>query len=642
MKFQKNIIYILIINIYFIGCNSGENILKNIEGKAIANGYLQKSTVCLDIDNNNICSKNEPKTITNNSGFFKLNLENIKLDEVKKSPILVYGGIDKRTKEKFNGKFKTFVKNKNVTLTPLNTVIYFMTKSVKNKDNEYLIYDINTLIKNIFIVNNINLSEDPLKFKNIDNNLFKITQIIHKVIENLTINLSDSSRDDYILSIYKKVSRLILDDKKIDFRDVIKDIINSDKNISLKKEKETNHILNKIEELNYKDDKLIGLKIDSMIRGFKNKSLFRDINLNSSLTELRSETILSVTQPYIKKNHTSFIKKTIIKILTDAQRHSDYISAKEEIKLFLSKKETKEIGETLKRIMNNINPNILNSKKDINFSKLYLIDDNLFLNHSISRISIKDDNKLKIDKVFIDNDFNINILKDPNSKFFLIYEKWKNSNNLLKFEFNKNLLYTQLFTLNIKNIFNLKNNKNNKKLSTHFKDIIFNSESKAYLIEENINSLYSIESNYILGLDSLNINSLLSFLEKSYITIHNNEKIYLNRYFKNGISLNNSPIIDIDRKVIIKLEEGLEGELISIKDISSHKFDNVKVIGYWKIVKLINSNILAIYLSINNNLYILHKNRVHQVKKIKGNNNKKLFVNEEAFKIIKNSVKKNL
>ena len=260
MKYLKSILFIWLFILLFSGCNnnSSKQILDNkcdsiatktFNGIAV-DGYLQQAKVCLDINNDNICSSYEPSTLTNDDGSYSFTTS--KLYQIRPdSKILVIGGIDKTTHRKFNGILKAPLvpnEDKQYIVSPVSTLVAILAPT--NSDDD--IAKAKENVSQMFGLDFKTLDKDPIKTAaNGDNTPMKISLKLEALLSASDIDengnnnpkialdvLSDAvvqSVNDYnsSVSVFDTITDKILSNNKLhiiyrnpSLKDLIKTTIN--------------------------------------------------------------------------------------------------------------------------------------------------------------------------------------------------------------------------------------------------------------------------------------------------------------------------------------------------------------------------------------------------------------------------------
>jgi len=114
----------LIASLGLVGCGgtaSSSLTTSNISGTAI-DPELKGATVCLDLNQDNNCTPDEPTAITDENGKFNLRITEEQLKST--APLLAIGGIDKESEAVFNGKLLADLNSDTQNITPLTTLAY--------------------------------------------------------------------------------------------------------------------------------------------------------------------------------------------------------------------------------------------------------------------------------------------------------------------------------------------------------------------------------------------------------------------------------------------------------------------------------------------------------------------------------------
>ncbi|RLA06233.1 MAG: hypothetical protein DRQ51_09995 [Gammaproteobacteria bacterium] len=198
MKLFNQQLILTIFALMLISCGSGEDdnssLIKSpasnssatnsISGKAI-DGYLSGSTVCLDLDDDGVCSSDsEPTNKTDNTGSYTLTLStNHKAhSNFNKSSVIVYGGTDIDSNQSFAGKLKAYNNgNSTIHITPTTTLI----------DSMALPYaDAKAKIADTFGIDEATIESDPIATNNAT--LFAKAVAVQRAVD-LLVNADDST-----------------------------------------------------------------------------------------------------------------------------------------------------------------------------------------------------------------------------------------------------------------------------------------------------------------------------------------------------------------------------------------------------------------------------------------------------------------
>ena len=115
-----------------------DDTMKSISFKGqVVDGYINGATVCLDINEDNLCSADEPTAITDIAG--KFNFTNLEVKKDINIALLISNGTDMATNKPFLGEFKAVINTStvssetNLMITPLSdlaTILFY--KSLNN------------------------------------------------------------------------------------------------------------------------------------------------------------------------------------------------------------------------------------------------------------------------------------------------------------------------------------------------------------------------------------------------------------------------------------------------------------------------------------------------------------------------------
>jgi len=257
----KKIFYLLIFIYIFNGCGSSSNTnteqqIIEIENTTtvsgtVVDGYIKDALVCLDINNNNLCDVDEPKTTTDVNGYFLFKKIDKNIGEKK---IIIEGGIDTATNSIFKAKLTRKIDIKidkidDISITPLTTMIDYLGESETN-------IEVKNMLSNKLNISIDKLEEDPMK----DIELFKTTQKIMQTIQTIQENDTNLSTIDGFEYLIKKTSDSIKNNDMSDYNTtLIVEDLNDDNKINI-----TDELKNEISNtINYIENKEI-INIDSL------------------------------------------------------------------------------------------------------------------------------------------------------------------------------------------------------------------------------------------------------------------------------------------------------------------------------------------------------------------------------------------
>jgi hypothetical protein len=203
---------ILTASLLLNGCGSGGSSGTNsgtvtVSGVA-ADGYLQNSRVCLDLNNNDKCDNNEPVAVTNATGAFTLHLT--ASQQNSNASIIVEGGMDVDTGKPFTGTIKSSLKTGvSVNITPVTTLVEEVRKGDAVSETQA-----KQLVAEALGLNVDDLDKDPVnEFKKGSKNLAKTALDIHKTVEILAHDEITKGKTISVAKIYKELAKAV---KKVD------------------------------------------------------------------------------------------------------------------------------------------------------------------------------------------------------------------------------------------------------------------------------------------------------------------------------------------------------------------------------------------------------------------------------------------
>ena len=222
---MKNIVFIftIIVSLVFSGCGGGgggsdetENTntsynenpttTSNISGKAV-DGEIKEATVCIDLNENNLCDTNEPSTKTDINGNYSFYVSNT----IGTKPILVLGGIDTATNKVFDGILKeTITIDSNditsINITPLTTIATELYQDEKKTDINYTPNQAKSKIAQNLGLNVEDIVKNPL----LDKTIFEKTQKIIQATKLLQAQIQqDSSNQTKNQNAFKHIIKQV-------------------------------------------------------------------------------------------------------------------------------------------------------------------------------------------------------------------------------------------------------------------------------------------------------------------------------------------------------------------------------------------------------------------------------------------------
>jgi len=278
----KTIVMSSILSMSLIGCGSSSNTNNNgnntinpitIQGKVV-DGYLNGATVCLDLNRDGVCGSDEPSVLSNKDGSYKLD---ISVDVQKKgsyngAPLIVYGGIDTDTQEKFNGFLSSPNSGLLTNITPLTTLIQKNIESGKN---------LNDALENVAKITEIEKSKlllDPVNEYNKGNTkLIQKAVAIQKAVEAIAIKRDSSDSKNEIDKIYNSLAKT-LNKSTVNLDELISSSLNSTE-ASLANSIQ-NEIKNAFKNISNDNDKLnkVALTTQLLLKDVKENKTVRTID----------------------------------------------------------------------------------------------------------------------------------------------------------------------------------------------------------------------------------------------------------------------------------------------------------------------------------------------------------------------------
>jgi len=181
------------------GCSNDENNYKETTVKTgtIVDGYIKGSVVCLDLNKNNQCDSDEPRTLTDEKGNYILKINKIEKSLLDTAQIIAIGGIDTFTNKPFDSILKSnYISNNNIHLNSITTLIAETTENIDySMNSEIIAKKLNIKVTDI--------NNDILKIE--DKSAFKSALKIQKALEMLK-----SNNNVDIESVRKSISNNII------------------------------------------------------------------------------------------------------------------------------------------------------------------------------------------------------------------------------------------------------------------------------------------------------------------------------------------------------------------------------------------------------------------------------------------------
>ncbi|QSZ40608.1 hypothetical protein GJV85_00230 [Sulfurimonas aquatica] len=137
----------------------------NING-IVVDGYISGATVCIDTNNDALCSSSEPSTTTDSNGNFSFKA--ISLEEDSIISLISFGGIDTSTNLDHKGELKrvlnssTLSNNPSVVVSPMTDLVAMSVLNSQNIDILTL-HDAVVTISSLLEVTAAQIDQDPMK-----------------------------------------------------------------------------------------------------------------------------------------------------------------------------------------------------------------------------------------------------------------------------------------------------------------------------------------------------------------------------------------------------------------------------------------------------------------------------------------------
>jgi len=329
-------ILIFLISMLMASCGGDSSSNKNSEDNLISfsgvaiDPEIQDANVFLDINDNGKYDENEPKTITDNLGKYTLN---IKKEHIGKS-IIVSGGVDSLSKEKFVGELRAITQEKekeNTHITPISTILEHYKKNNK--------VDIEKAKKEV--AKRLDINVEDLRKNIVDKGNEKLLQVslrIQKVAE----SIKNAKAGSKVRDVYSKLSTRLKDNdlssslEKVIDESLGADTLESAKAKDLDKEIKSidrrdlsaeglaitvDNIKNKIKEVKSKDGLNKNLHSQDNIK-VSSKENIKKYKLKKTLSKLGLENLDEETKNKILKNDKfdfkkDNLKKTLEKLTND-------------------------------------------------------------------------------------------------------------------------------------------------------------------------------------------------------------------------------------------------------------------------------------------------------------------------------------
>jgi hypothetical protein len=129
----------------------------SISGLAV-DGYIQNGLVCLDLNINEKCDKNEPSTSTDDNGKFTFS----NIEVVENAIVLVTGGVDSDTKLPFSGVlYNTYHSDRENIVTPITSLVIDVARE-NGTLNKETIAKAKNIVSQFLGIKTENIDKDPV------------------------------------------------------------------------------------------------------------------------------------------------------------------------------------------------------------------------------------------------------------------------------------------------------------------------------------------------------------------------------------------------------------------------------------------------------------------------------------------------
>ena len=357
-----------------------------VKGKAI-DGYLVKSTVCLDLNMDNYCVvDDEPFATTDEHGSFKLTItpEQQKHANFDVAPLLVYGGYDSDKGEGvfFTGKLRAVRGGSVINITPTTTVVEKMVRE-QNLTHEDAQKAVREMLE---LPESTDLGEDPMELaEKGEKSLLNANLKLHKSLELMANTLNKAvettqkaneildATNKLIDDLYAKLAEVYQKDttKKID--NILEEVIDSKKFADKENMKTKTKVFGEklddfIEKEDFVNSERFGAQISTLQHIIIDGSVFIDDKGKTIIKDEMGEPIpddffddFRVMHGFeildiigYNKNDFDKMAKTIADILEKAGMEDKYLPIEKEIEALKSNPETKMIGERFEEVIENI------------------------------------------------------------------------------------------------------------------------------------------------------------------------------------------------------------------------------------------------------------------------------------------------
>lgn len=188
----------------------------------VVDGYIQGAKVCLDTNINGECDENEPWSISNEEGEFKINRQLVSENSHEIIPIIALGGTDTATQKPFLGELKSIVnlrptqnsqnpeESQELIINPLTDILTesFITDPYKD---EITISELQNQITSSLGIEESLIKADPMKNSKVFAKAQEV-QHIKKIIFRAFLKAKNDLSDDQQKIIKRVISMALMDE----------------------------------------------------------------------------------------------------------------------------------------------------------------------------------------------------------------------------------------------------------------------------------------------------------------------------------------------------------------------------------------------------------------------------------------------
>lgn len=220
-----SVLLLCIMLIFLSACGDGNSKFRSniisLNG-TLVDGYIQGASICLDFNNDGICSVTEAKTTTSNEGTFSF--EDINTSQNLFVTLLSSGGIDTATDNTFNDDLKNIINvykvpNQLIT-TPFTDLVAISFLLESSPQDAMALTTSKEDISHAFELDTTELNQDPMQ--NIK--LFLHVQFLQHIKALLTTIVTSNSAEYTYADVLKKVKKVIVE--QISYASDLRDFIN--------------------------------------------------------------------------------------------------------------------------------------------------------------------------------------------------------------------------------------------------------------------------------------------------------------------------------------------------------------------------------------------------------------------------------